>query len=284
MINTLAIVLLIPLYDKILVPLLRRLGRPMTLLKRIGWGLIVCVAAMFAAALTERYRLQLYKDGDVINDFSHLHDSMDNDSIIASDGAFKRGEIVDMSVWWQVPQYLLIGLSEVFTSIGQLEFFYDQAPDVMRSCSMALQLLSVCIGSYLSGAVVWATSTITSRMDPSGTGWLPKDLNEGRLDLFFLFLGGLMVLNFIIFLYVSMSYEYKTVEHKRTAAPRIILQGGMQHIPRRQPPSAPVPSMRPSAAHPSAARLESGGESPATFYGRSVTFLPQTPALPAPFR
>ena len=41
---------------------------------------------------------------------------------------------------------------QVFTSIGQLELFYDQAPDVMRSCSMALQLLSVAIGSYLSGA------------------------------------------------------------------------------------------------------------------------------------
>ena len=40
---------------------------------------------------------------------------------------------------------------QVFTSIGQLELFYDQAPDVMRSCSMALVLLSVCIGSYLSG-------------------------------------------------------------------------------------------------------------------------------------
>ena len=43
---------------------------------------------------------------------------------------------------------------QVFTSIGQLELFYDQAPDVMRSCSMALQLLSVCIGSYLSGGWV----------------------------------------------------------------------------------------------------------------------------------
>jgi hypothetical protein len=42
-------------------------------------------------------------------------------------------------------------MNQVFTSIGQLEIFYDQAPDVMRSCSMALQLLSVCIGSYLSG-------------------------------------------------------------------------------------------------------------------------------------
>jgi len=40
---------------------------------------------------------------------------------------------------------------QVLASIGQLEFFYDQAPDVMRSCSMALQLLSVAAGSYLSG-------------------------------------------------------------------------------------------------------------------------------------
>ena len=41
---------------------------------------------------------------------------------------------------------------QVLASIGQLEFFYDQAPDIMRSCSMAMQLLSVAIGSYLSGA------------------------------------------------------------------------------------------------------------------------------------
>ncbi len=44
---------------------------------------------------------------------------------------------------------------QILASIGQLEFFYDQAPDVMRSCSMALQLLSVAIGSYLSGALVY---------------------------------------------------------------------------------------------------------------------------------
>jgi hypothetical protein len=54
--------------------------------------------------------------------------------------------------------------AQVFTSIGQMEFFYDQAPDVMRSCSMALQLLSVCIGSYLSGAVVWVAGEISRRM------------------------------------------------------------------------------------------------------------------------
>ena len=77
--------------------------------------------------------------------------------------------------------------AQVLASIGQLEFFYDQAPDVMRSCSMALQLLSVCIGSYLSGALVGAVSAISYRL---GSDWLPQDLNYGRLDLFFLLLAG----------------------------------------------------------------------------------------------
>ena len=79
---------------------------------------------------------------------------------------------------------------QVLASIGQLEFFYDQAPDVMRSCSMALQLLSVCIGSYLSGALVLGVAQGTAALDPGGAGWLPGDLNDGRLDLFFLLLAG----------------------------------------------------------------------------------------------
>ena len=79
----------------------------------------------------------------------------------------------------------------MLASIGQLEFFYDQAPDVMRSCSMALQLLSVCIGSYLSGALVLGVAQGTAALDAAGgAGWLPGDLNDGRLDLFFLLLAG----------------------------------------------------------------------------------------------
>jgi hypothetical protein len=61
---------------------------------------------------------------------------------------------------------------QVLASIGQLEFFYDQAPDVMRSCSMALQLLSTALGSYLSGALLLGVQRWTD--------WLPRDLNAGR--------------------------------------------------------------------------------------------------------
>lgn len=112
-INTFAIVALIPVYDKILVPLLRRAGTPMTMLKRIGWGLGICVAAMFVSAAVEYRRLALYNAGEILDE--------------------EEG-IVDMSVWYQVPQYLLIGTSEIFASIGTMEFFYDQAPDVRDDC------------------------------------------------------------------------------------------------------------------------------------------------------
>jgi len=69
----------------------------------------------------------------------------------------------------------------VLASIGQLEFFYDQA----------LQLLSVCIGSYLSGALVLGVAHGTAAAGAAGgAGWLPANLNDGRLDLFFLLLAG----------------------------------------------------------------------------------------------
>ena len=51
--------------------------------------------------------------------------------------------------------------------------FYDQAPDVMRSMGMAMQMLSISLGSYLSGALTALVSAATSGPDSPG-GWLPK--------------------------------------------------------------------------------------------------------------
>ena len=164
--NTVAIIALVPLYDRGLLPLLRACGKKgPTLLQRIGWGLSVCALAMAAAAAVEQARLARVAAGDVVP---------------RSEGGGHRrgGEVAALSVFWQVPQYLLVGASEVLASIGQLEFFYDQAPDVMRSCSMALQLLSVAVGSYLSGALVAAVGAGTAAL-----GW-GKD---GGGEFFFFF-------------------------------------------------------------------------------------------------
>eukprot|EP00983_Pelagomonas_calceolata_P089492 1157317-Pelagomonas_calceolata.AAC.5 len=47
-----------------------------------------------------------------------------------------------------------------------------QAPDVMRSCSMAMCLLSTAMGSYLAGALTWAVQAGGSRASVAGTCFL----------------------------------------------------------------------------------------------------------------
>ncbi|CAL5228309.1 g11415 [Coccomyxa viridis] len=262
--NTISIIALIPVYDRGVVPLLQKFGIKITHLQRIGWGLFVCMLSMLAGGAVEMVRLSLFKQGHVLTD--------------------DKNAIVDMSVFWQIPQYILVGLSEVLASIGQLEFFYDQAPDVMRSCSMALQLLSVCIGSYLSGALVAAISSLSYRM---GCNWLPQDLNYGRLDLFFLLLAGLTAVNMIWFWYVAMHYRYKDVKH---AQKRYV--GGTS----LKPPRGPVPPWArarevgiPISHRRPTPEMTIGGspilpEDDVGLYGRSVTFVPESPSLPANFR
>ena len=60
---------------------------------RAGWGLFVCMLSMLAGGVVEMVRLSLFKQGHVLTD--------------------DRNAIVDMSVFWQIPQYILVGLSEV---------------------------------------------------------------------------------------------------------------------------------------------------------------------------
>lgn len=74
-----------------------------------GWGLVVCVFAMLAAAAVEWYRLRLFHEGKVLPALGGNH----SQSILHH----RNGSgIVDMNVFWQAPQYLLVGLSEVSTS------------------------------------------------------------------------------------------------------------------------------------------------------------------------
>lgn len=78
----------------------------------------------------------------------------------------------------------------------------QQAPDSLTSFSMAIQLLTVALGSYLSSALVAIMGAIT------GTpGWLPPagyTVNQGHMDYFFYMLGVLQIIGLIIHIPVAM--------------------------------------------------------------------------------
>jgi len=193
--NTGSIVLLIPIYDLLLLPALKRyLNYKPTLLQRTGAGYFLAFLAMTSAYALERVRLKRYNDGE-------FHTIVDDGDVV---------EVVDLSIWWQIVLYVLIGASEVLASIGMLEFFYNQAPDSMRSMMSALNLLATSLGGYVSSLLLYVVNQGTSS---TGNKWVADNLNEGHLDYFYLLLAVLMLAVLVWFLSVAMRYKYKHVAH-----------------------------------------------------------------------
>ncbi|XP_031113776.1 protein NRT1/ PTR FAMILY 8.2-like [Ipomoea triloba] len=190
--DTLSVIVWVPIYDRLIVPMARKFTghkNGLTHLQRMGVGLFISILAMVSAAALEMVRLAMVKR-------HNLYDVTE----------------VPISVFWQVPQYFIIGCAEVFTFIGQLEFFYDQAPDSMRSLCSALSLTTNAIGNYLSSFLVTIVTNITTRNGKPG--WLANNLNYGHLDYFFWLLAGLSVMNLGVFLVVANMYTYKKAINK----------------------------------------------------------------------
>ncbi|GMP49167.1 hypothetical protein CsSME_00016235 [Camellia sinensis var. sinensis] len=185
--DTLSVLFWVPVYDRIIVPVARKYTghkSGLTQLQRIGIGLIISIFSMLSAGILELIRLKIVKK-------NNYYDLLE----------------MPMSIFWQVPQYFLVGCAEVFTFIGQLEFFYEQAPDAMRSLCTALWLTTVALGNYLSSLLVTIVTSISTRN--GSLGWIPDNLNRGHLDYFFWLLAVLSVLNLGVYLLVAKWYTYK---------------------------------------------------------------------------
>ncbi|MFS7900653.1 putative proton-dependent oligopeptide transporter family [Helianthus anomalus] len=87
--------------------------------------------------------------------------------------------ILCMSVATLIPQYFLLGDAEVFTFVGQLEFFYDQSPDAMHSLCSTLSLLTNSFGNNLSSFILTVVTSITT--SGGQPGWIPDNLIRARL-------------------------------------------------------------------------------------------------------
>lgn len=186
--DVVSVIIWVPLYDRFLVPIARRFTgkeRGLSELQRMGIGLFISILAMTAAALVEIRRL----------------------SIAKAEGLIHEKTAVPMSILWQIPQYFLVGAAEVFTFVGQLEFFYDQSPDAMRSLCSAFSLLTTALGNYLSSFILTVVTLITTQ--GGKPGWIPDNLNEGHLDHFFWLLAGLSLLNLSFYMVFSAKYRSK---------------------------------------------------------------------------
>ncbi|KAJ6298546.1 hypothetical protein OIU76_019660 [Salix suchowensis] len=185
----------IPLYDRIIVPFLQKLtGKDggITLLQRMGIGMILAIICTVVSGLVEEKR---------------RHVALTRPTLGLTN---KGAAISSLSGMWLVPQLALSGLSEGFNYIAQIEFYYKQFPENMRSIAGSAFFAGGALANYLSGFLVSIVHQITSG---SKTGdWLDDDLNKGRLDYFYYVVAGLGILNFGYFLLCARWYRYKDAD------------------------------------------------------------------------
>ena len=117
--NPIMVMLMIPLFAKLIYPACKNAGFEMTPLRRIGTGMFVAASSFAAAA--------------------------------AIQAALDSGRPVNVA--WQFVQYLLITAAEIMVSITGLEFAYTQAPRQMKSTIMSFFFLTIVLGNVLTAYV-----------------------------------------------------------------------------------------------------------------------------------
>ncbi|XP_062099208.1 protein NRT1/ PTR FAMILY 4.6-like [Humulus lupulus] len=179
--------ILIPLYDKIFVPVARRItGIPTGIrhLQRIGIGLVLSAISMAVAGIVEKKRKNVAIEHGMVDSLTPL----------------------PMSLLWLGYQYSIFGAADMFTLVGLLEFFYAESSAGMKSLSTAISWCSFAFGYYLSTVVVEVVNKVSG-------GWLANNnLNRDKLEYFYWLLAGLSVVNFGVYVLCASWYRYKKFE------------------------------------------------------------------------
>ena len=187
--NSCTILIMIPVMDKIVYPFLARCGVRPTMLQRIGLGMLICCAGSSMAAI-----LEVVRKNDIAANGGRVQ--------VVAGVAYNAS---DMSIFWQVPQYVLSGCAEVLTTVTSREFAYTEAPSSMQGVVMGVNFVSVGLGGFLGSLLVTIVGAATS-----ANPWIPNDINKGHIEYFFLVLAGLTLANFFVYLFIASKYRYKT--------------------------------------------------------------------------
>lgn len=206
---TLSMLISVVIYDRVLVNILRKWTknpRGITLLQRMGIGMIFHLIIMVVASLIERYRLHVAR----VN------------------GLIENGNQVPLSIFILLPQFILMGTADAFLETAKLEFFYDQAPESMKSLGTSYSTTTLGVGNFISSFLLTTVTRITKR--DGHQGWIQNNLNASHLDYYYAFFAVLNFLNVIFFLYIVRFYVYRAEVSDSMRVLREELVASGQHV------------------------------------------------------
>ncbi|KAK8675625.1 hypothetical protein V6N13_033690 [Hibiscus sabdariffa] len=148
-------IIVVPIYDQIIVPMLRKFTGHLTgitHLKRIGVGLFLSSVSMGTAAIIETRRKSVAQN----------HNMLD---------ALPVFQPLPISVFWLSFQYFIFGIADMFTYVGLLEFFYSEFPKKLKTVSTCFLWTSMSLGYFLSSILVRIVNRFTAD-HTGGAGWL----------------------------------------------------------------------------------------------------------------
>lgn len=121
--NSLFSIMLVPTYERIIYPLLAKIGIK-TSLQKMGCGLFLAAAAFVLAAIVEI-----------------------------------RLESEYMHILWLMPQYFVLCMGEIMLFIQNLNFAYTEAPANMKSVMLSFTYLTMAVGNifmvFISGGRIF---------------------------------------------------------------------------------------------------------------------------------
>ncbi|KAF7874202.1 hypothetical protein EAF04_002874 [Stromatinia cepivora] len=140
--DPIAIILLVPVMDRFVYPLFRKLHIKFRPISRITFGFIVASLSMMYAAIVQHL---IYKAGPCYGK------PLDCPAAVLPDGTIQPNN-VHFAI--QIPAYIFIGVSEIFASVTGLEYAYTKAPVSMKSFVQAMFLLTNAFGFALCQAFI----------------------------------------------------------------------------------------------------------------------------------
>jgi len=116
-VNAVLILILVPLFNNVIYPVLDKCGVRLQPLRRMLVGFVLTGLSFIVAGAL-----------DVVIGYSPTK---------------------SVSILWQLPQYVILGGAEVMVSITGLQFAYDESPSTMRGAVMGLWLMTTALGNLL---------------------------------------------------------------------------------------------------------------------------------------